>query len=285
MNIVETIERRQSIRLYSAEKLSHTTLTAIVEAGQKAPPISEASLEIRLVVNGAMIEEGLGGILGAYGKVIKAPHFAVVAGYEAPHYLLDAGYRFEHLILEATRLGIGTCWIGGMFAEPRLRHHLELPAKTKIIAITPLGFQASGSIKSGLGKVIRSAFGSTKRKPISELFFWETEGTPLPATITDNAFLMRWLESIRRAPSWANKQPWRFILRTNRILMYKKDRQLKEGKDYHLVDCGIAMAHLDLAGRALGFPGHWDVTTSEYAFKPPKAEVVGCYIMEQQLLV
>jgi hypothetical protein len=38
-----------------------------------------------------------------------------------------------------------------------------------------------------------------------------------------------------------------------------RNRQNREGKDYHLLDCGIAMAHLYLAAREIGSGGHWEL--------------------------
>jgi nitroreductase len=52
--------------------------------------------------------------------------------------------------------------------------------------------------------------------------------------------------------------------------------QLKEGKDYHLVDCGIAMSHLHLAARAVGLGGSWTLGTFAVP-GAPEAEPVGVY--------
>jgi nitroreductase len=73
-----------------------------------------------------------------------------------------------------------------------------------------------------------------------------------------------------------NKQPWFFIFTGRDVLVYKKKRQNREGKDYHLLDCGIAMAHLHLAAREAGFDGHWELGKFEVP-EIPDAEPIGRY--------
>ena len=65
-----------------------------------------------------------------------------------------------------------------------------------------------------------------------------------------------------------NKQPWRFILTGREVLVYKKKHQDREGKDYHLLDCGIAMSHLHLAAKTQGFVGRWELGKFEVPGMP-----------------
>jgi hypothetical protein len=79
-----------------------------------------------------------------------------------------------------------------------------------------------------------------------------------------------------------NKQPWRFILTGRTILVYKKKHQEREGKDYHLLDCGIAMANLHLAAKAVGMGGRWELGK----FGVPcevEAEPIGSYMLSQDI--
>jgi hypothetical protein len=77
-----------------------------------------------------------------------------------------------------------------------------------------------------------------------------------------------------------NKQPWFFVLTGREALVYKKQSQDREGKDYHLLDCGIAMAHLHLAAREMGFSGHWELGKFEVPGMPG-AEPIGRYPLEE----
>jgi nitroreductase len=73
-----------------------------------------------------------------------------------------------------------------------------------------------------------------------------------------------------------NRQPWRFVLTGREVLVYKNQSQNREGKDYHLLDCGIAMAHLHLAAREMGFFGCWELGKFEVPGMPD-AEPIGRY--------
>jgi nitroreductase len=123
---------------------------------------------------------------------------------------------------------------------------------------------------------------SSTRKPLEEIFFWQHHGASLPASIVDDERLARILEASRWAPSWMNKQPWRFILTGREILVYKMKHQQREGKDYHLLDCGIAMSHLHLAARAAGMEGRWELGK----FNIPgvsDAESIGRYLLKDAI--
>jgi hypothetical protein len=66
------------------------------------------------------------------------------------------------------------------------------------------------------------------------------------------------------------------------IFIYKMKQQDREGKDYHRLDCGIAVCHLHLAAYAMGIKGCWELKK----FKVPGAdgaEPVGIYMLEQAI--
>jgi nitroreductase len=117
-----------------------------------------------------------------------------------------------------------------------------------------------------VSRSLRAMAGSSTRKPLEELFFWQRHGTPVPANVLADERMARVMEAARRAPSWMNRQPWRFILTGQEILVYKMKHQEREGKDYHLLDSGIAMANLCTLQRG---PSAWMGTGSSRGSKSP----------------
>jgi len=255
MNILEAISRRVSVRNYLPDRLEADELQQIQLAGEQTEALTSAELSFHICDEARMGDE-VEGLFGDYGKVIRAPHYVVLAAAEGEGYLVDAGFRFEQLVLAATARGLGTCWVGGFFREPSLRAKLELDPWLRIVALTPIGRPAEHSLAS---RAIRAVAGSSSRKPVAALFSWQEHGAPLPPRLLENGTLEPIFEATRWAPSWKNKQPWRFLLTGGEVLIYKQARQLKEEKDYHLVDCGIAMSHFHLAARAAGFAGRWEL--------------------------
>ena len=278
MDILETISRRISIRNYLPEPASASELEEIRLSGLVTEALTDAELYFHLCSE-RQIGGAVGGIFGNYGRIIRAQHYIVLTVKERKGYLVDSGFRFEQMILEATRRNLGTCWIGGMFKEASIRNALGLDASWRVIAITPIGKIAGQSlVSSAMKAVIRSS----TRKPIMDVFFWNTHGQSLPENILSRPALLRVFEATRWAPSWANKQPWRFILGERTILVYKLANQIREGKDYHLVDCGIAMAHLHLAAKSQGIKGRWRLESFEVP-GASGAEAIGQYSLEESV--
>ena len=121
---------------------------------------------------------------------------------------------------------------------------------------------------------------SSKRKPLETLCSWERVGAQLPEEVAANETGMRLLEAARWTPSWANKQPWRCVAESGAIQLYKQARQVKEDKDYFLVDCGIAMAHIHLAAQALGVHGQRQLDAVSVPGAPEAAEPIDSYLLE-----
>ncbi len=276
MDILEAISRRMSIRTYEPAPVATGELEAIRLAGEKAEALTQVEMRFFLRSHEQMGQE-VKGVIGNYGKTIRAPHYIVLASKEGEGYLMDAGFRFEQMVLEATRKGLGTCWVGLMFKEASLRSNLGLDHSWRVMVLTPIGRVGEQSFVS---RSLRAMAGSSTRKPLEELFFWERPGTPLPEKVLADERMGRVLEAARRAPSWMNKQPWRFILIDKEIMVYKKKHQEREGKDYHLLDCGIAMANLHLAAKAVGMGGRWELEKFDVSGEAD-AEPIGRYILKE----
>jgi nitroreductase len=104
------------------------------------------------------------------------------------------------------------------------------------------------------------------------------------AEVTDDE-VRRILEAARLAPSWKNRQPWRFVVvrsaqmkeaiaaalpEGNRaadsirsasavivLVGVPAEGEIHDGKEYYLVDCGIAGEHLHLRATELGIGTVW----------------------------
>jgi len=278
MDILEAISKRVSVRNYQPEPAGLADLEEISRSGERAKALTDVNMQFLLLSN-EQIGKEIAGIIGNYGKIISAPHYFILITQERDGFMVDSGFRFEQLILEATRRNLGTCWVGGMFKETSIRSTLGIDDTWRVIAITPIGHPAADGIAS---RVLRGIVRASKRKPLDEIFFWQHHGTPLPQNILSNEKLMRIFEATRWAPSWANKQPWRFTISNEEILIYKRTRQIRDGKDYHLLDCGIAMAHLHLAAVDLGAGGHWELSHFEVP-GAQDAEPVAKYLLTETI--
>ena len=250
----DAIARRYSVRKYADRPVEKEKLDQVLNF----TPATLSDGQIKFIpVDGGIMRRYLE-TMG--GKIFNAPMYFVLAARESPNFLLESGYQGEQAILAATALGIGTCWIGAFFAEKKIRALLSLDASWRMIAVSPLGYAGTGTVDRAVGGLIRRAAGSHKRKPISEIFFAEKYGHPLDNFSGKYSGWERVCRAVRVAPSWANLQPWRFILRGDSVYAALvpplgvsrgfKPAQIKSGMDYSLVDLGIALAHFYLACQA-----------------------------------
>lgn len=274
----EVISRRVSVRTYQSQPAPTEELQAVLRAGEQAETLTSIDMRFHLCSDDEL-GRNIKGIIGNYGKTIHAPRYIVLTSREGAGYLTDAGYRFEQMVLEATRRTLGTCWVGLMFKEGEMRATLRLDSGWRVVVLSPIGIPHGASF---MNRMVRSMAGSDGRMPAEKLFFWQRHGEPLPGDLANNVRLRPLFDAIRRAPSWMNRQPWRFVLGERDIRLYKFKQRDREGKDYHRLDCGIAMCHLHFMARELGMQGRWDLGPFEVP-GAPGAEPVGTYMLEASL--
>jgi len=208
---------------------------------------------------------------GTYGLITGTRFFLAGAVEDGPGNLEDFGYLLETAVLACTGMELGTCWLGGVLNRSTFGRELALEAGELIPAVTPVGRAADH--RSFKDKALRFMAGSAKRKPWRELFFDGVWGRPFEEerALDGKAAsgLREAFEAVRRAPSASNKQPWRVVWQEGaahfyleRSSVYSKIMELAKMPALQRTDLGIAMAHFDLAARALGREGAW-------TFDPP----------------
>lgn len=201
------------------------------------------------------------GAVGSYGKIKGAPAYvAFIGDMSDPHVYEKVGYLGEYFILEATAQGIGTCWIGGFFKPDVVQEQIKIGDREQVLAVSPLGFVKEEhtfeeKLMSGLAQ-------SHKRKPLGSLLLTHSQ-EPLADWITSG------LEAARLAPSAVNRQPWRFSIEGNSVKISIDNNR----NTFHIskrLDCGIVMAHLEIAAKHYGVKGEW-----EYLENPEVARFTG----------
>ena len=150
MNVLEAINRRQSIRDYKDTPVPDDKLRRVLEAGRMAPSGGNRQ-EIMLIVvtdkgSRAMLAEASGG----QRHVAQAP--VVIAAVATatdrimmcgvPAYPVDVAIAVDHLTLAAAEEGLGTCWIGA-FRQDMVRKVLKIPESCVVVSLLTLGFPAA----------------------------------------------------------------------------------------------------------------------------------------------
>lgn len=258
--MMQAMRARFSCRTCKKEPLADELRGALQEAlaGQVQGPFG-TRCRFMLLAATQQDTDALKG-LGTYGFVRNPAAFILGAASPGPRALEDFGYLMEGNILQATRLGLGTCWLGGTFTRSSFAARLEAGSDL-MPAVVSVGVIPD---KRGvLDRIIRWNVAGNTRLPWEKLFSEQTLEQPLTRQAAGP--FADALEMVRVAPSASNQQPWRivhsdggwdfYLQRTPGYL--ERNRKLFGVDDLQRVDMGIAMCHFELACRQLGLGGRW----------------------------
>jgi nitroreductase len=267
---MESIRARYSVRTYDGTPLSSDEERALRQSFAEAVPGPFGSTPRFILASRDEVEEPATGSPTAKGRVrigtygmIAGPR-AFIAGVVAkrPFACVDFGYCLEGIVLRATELGLGTCWIGGVFGRGAIARALDAAADEFVPATSPVGHAAK---KPSLrDRFVRNSARADLRKAPSELFFLAGPGGELEPLVEAKAWA-EVLEAVRLGPSASNKQPWRLVLdkrgggETLHLVMHEDvgyNNMLGEVKLQEL-DMGIAMRHVEVAAVEFGIRGAW----------------------------
>lgn len=263
----QAIFQRHSRRQYNGHRLTPQEKEVLIRAcADLAFPDADPPATHAVFVDEPP-EDVFRGAVGAYGKVTDAPaYLAFIADESDPNCQEKAGYLGECLVLEAVSKGLDTCWVGGYFRPEKVARQLRLVGRERVVAVTPVGHAtpettfAERSL-SGLAR-------SHHRLPLTALLDRKSPGmAPLGAIPVSHrgetalASLPPWalvaVEAARLAPSAVNRQPWRFAVEPFALTVRCRMPFPSFGISPRL-DCGIAMAHLELGAAHAGARGRWE---------------------------
>jgi hypothetical protein len=286
MNMLQAIDTRTSVRTYDGTSLDPSS-RAEIEATLSRAPSTPSGTGIRFALVDPHPAEG-GIKVGTYGVIRGAaaylvPVMTVPADSENDKMLFDMGYVGESIVLELTRLGYGTCWLGGTLRKDDFAAAADVKEGEKIRAVIALGRPADKH--SFIETIIRGASKNAVRLPAQVLFYDAASGSPVEAPcercsdeeITEA--VPRLLAAMRRAPSSSNKQPCRVVVSGRSLepgadalhadLLLRREARYNDLSGYSIqnLDAGIAAAHLELAAAELGLR----LERRTASFTPPPA--------------
>lgn len=250
-------------------------------AAVKVGPLG-TSLRFTLVAAAAGDSQALKG-LGTYGLIKNPAGFIIGAAGPGERNLEDFGYGMQAIILHATRLGLGTCWLGGNFTRSSFAKRISAGGAEVVPAVTAVGYADENSRnRDRLRRMARS----DTRLPWAALFSRAGSATPLDAS-TAGPYVTP-LEMLRLAPSASNRQPWR-VVEDGLAHHFYLQRTPGYGRgtlpfvllglaDLQRVDVGIAMCHFELTARELGLAGHWAVRRPPWSPPGGTAEYVVTWV-------
>ncbi len=238
----EAVNTRHSRRTFDGITVGRAELDELEAVCQGFRPFEDA----RIVLVREPGVDVFRGVVGSYGKVVQAPHVLVMIAGQGKAAQWHLGYTGEAALLEATRLGLGTCWIGGFFDREKVAGLLELAAGERVFAVSPVGYPTSQLNLSE--QLMRGMARAHKRRPVDQIAENLDDSWPSWARAA--------VECARLAPSAVNRQPWRFRMSAG-ALVIRQDNAVETPSVTKALDCGIAMLHAELGAHAAGAAGNW----------------------------
>lgn len=274
MDILAAMHRRISVRSYEERLVDPALTKRLLDLAEEADRLTESPPRIALVDGVERTKQVLTFMIGSYGLVQNAPHLLVgVLPEDSDRARLDLGYVLEQVVLEATRLGLGTCWITGTFDAENAGDAVGLEPGEVVAGVCALGHPTEDGFGRFHSRLVRRLAGGHKRKPLMEIVFAERWGEPWSSEGADPT-LVTILKHARIAPSAHNGQPWRFIVRSEELILTTARPAP--------IDAGIVMSHVALAAEALEHTESWEIRLGDDRLAqscklPPRAVPVATF--------
>ncbi|MEW6250318.1 MAG: nitroreductase family protein [Planctomycetota bacterium] len=176
-DVFTAILNRRSVRSYAARPIPGPALARLLQAVRAAPSACNLQPWHFVLITAPDLRRRVAAACNDQHWLAGAP--LIVAGCALPQQAyqhmgglgnsaaLDVAIALDHLTLAAVAEGLGTCWIGA-FDEDRVRKLLEIPARMRIVALTPVGYPAQPDLISPLDEA--------RRKPSAAIFSHERFG-------------------------------------------------------------------------------------------------------------
>lgn len=149
MDLYEAIEGRRSVRAFTGEGVSDSTIEKILEYGNLAPTAGNLQSRDFIVVREADTKVKLAEAAHGQEFVSQAPVAVVVCANserakpyqrrgEELYCIQDATAAIQNILLAVHAEGYGACWVGA-FNESQVSKILGLPSTVRPLAIIPMG--------------------------------------------------------------------------------------------------------------------------------------------------
>lgn len=141
MDIFETIKDRYSVRKYQDKSIPEKDLNQILEAGRLAPSAYNSQNYRIIAVKDKVAKEQLADIT-KMPFVSQAPVVLVGVAPDPSneYWQVDMAIVFDHISLTAVELGLGTCWVGTVKDEAKIRQIVNAPNDSEARIVMPLGY-------------------------------------------------------------------------------------------------------------------------------------------------
>ena len=277
MKYKEIISEIKSVRLYKADQVDPDLLKELEKYYEKGKRLID---HIEVEVIRKQREEVFNQLKDSAGynkRMIEAPHYLIFLSEEKDHYIENAGYRAQDIMLKAWSLGIASCWISFEDGE-EVKEKLGIKSDKKLAALIALGYEdahnkvlyenvSEYNPSKASVKIVED--NTSERLGIRDLVFVKEWGEKAdPDELVNYGLLEGFFYGIL-APSYKNRQPWRFIVdKGTVVLALKKDIYVTEYEEK--IDTAVIMLYFDAIIESTLYDIRWKFGKPDKDYKVPE---------------
>lgn len=265
MNYYQSATTRKSTRDFKEKAVPQSTISEIKAFFERCKRlIPEINVELNII--DLKSAPNLAGCVGYNDYLIEAPHYILLTSPKADNYIENAGFIGEDIVLKLTAMGISTCWIT-ISDVNKLKDRLRLPEDKIPVAFIAFGYENSMSTIKRLDIVNQSNVTLKKRTSyeapklyINDAIISEDMGIKSePSSLDHYTDLYQALVSACCAPSFLNRQPYRFIINDGLFMLVAVEDSETDENDASL-NLGILMLNLyGVLSERSGVYGKWEL--------------------------
>ncbi|MTI65262.1 MAG: hypothetical protein FH753_01525 [Firmicutes bacterium] len=281
MKFYNFLKKRQSVREFKPQEISNGKMKKLKDEFKNLES-NLTNIEFILFENGEEIYNKLEGLGGYSGVMIKAPHYiGLKIEKNDDDTIINSSYYMEKLITELAKLNLGSCWINlGVVPKEIISKLIKekgtmnfmiafgIPRDEILSKVTNseglndenLKYLNTYRYSNELKVEDGPSTSKSSRMAIEDIVFKEKLGQNINMDELDQRGLEKLFYYTRYAPSNKNTQPWRFIVKNDKISLAILNPDHKE----NLTDAGIVMYYFEKMAYDLGFNGKWKLKDSDY---------------------
>lgn len=167
--MIRSIKQRRAIREFLNDPIADEKIRELLEAAAFAPSANAEYPWDLVIVKDPATKELLAKVTPWATFAKDADTIIAVVGHEedSQEWIEDCAIVAEHIWLEATKQGLGSCWIqirNQGNAEKDVKEILGIPEKHRVLCLMPIGVPAKKLPEHDAAAIDRHKFKSEKYK-------------------------------------------------------------------------------------------------------------------------
>jgi len=242
------LKNRKSIREFKKKEVDIETLDNIRSRLMEISKEKE-NIKFKLYEKGELIHSNLQGKAGYAGVMIDAPHYiALEWERDDEKSIIYGSYYMEELITELNNMELDTCWVSIPDVDRELKEKVLGESVDKIDYLLAFGYEKSGNPFNPES--------TSERSSVADIVFDGQIERAIEMEDLRSKGLLDIFYYIRYAPSTKNLQPWRFLLKDDRVQLLLA---YEEWEEHFLIDAGIIMYYFEKMAEYQGMKNSWEL--------------------------